>query len=250
MKRSEIRSLLVSSTLSLLTIVGAGTAGASGIVYDAAADFSAANNPNGVWSYGAQQQLGGTFTAYSRTKVESGNPTWYELDTFLIYSQVWGIEPWIAYDGVSSHLLMHPGVITYPYDLYDKLPYSVLRWTAPADGMYAVDARFFGFGFANFQPGTTTDVHVLLNNVALLDAYIVGPSAEQLFVGNRFFAAGETLDFAVGPATDVGPLYDYQGDLTGLSLSVTAVPEPATALLFCVGVAGLIGVRRGRKCAS
>lgn len=239
----NLKAFWLASILGTASLGGSATAS----TYNAATDFSATNNPNGAWTYGAQQVLGGALTPYTRTKVDGGLSIWYEVDTFLIFSQVWGIEPIIAYDGVSDRLSVHPGVITYPYDLYDNLPYSVLRWTAPASGVYEIDATFFGM--FTFDFGTTTDVHVLLNNSPLLNAYVVGASAQQTFSGTWSLAAGDTLDFAVGPATDVAPLYDYQGDMTGLSVIINQVSEPITLTLFCIGLAGLGAVRRKKLIA-
>ena len=48
----------------------------AGIVYDAAADFSPTNNPNGVWSYGWSSSLGSTFNLDVSSTTVDGLDFW------------------------------------------------------------------------------------------------------------------------------------------------------------------------------
>jgi hypothetical protein len=48
--------------------------------------------------------------------------------------------------------------------------YSVVRFTTPADGLYALSTTFEGSDVR----GATTDVHVLLDNVSIFDGNVNG----------------------------------------------------------------------------
>src|SRR5262249_19545731 len=102
--------------------------------------------------------------------------------------------------------LLHPGL---------NGEYCVLRWTAPADGSYQIDAEFQGSDLT----GATTDVHVLRNGTALLDGSInggLGPGSGPTYAGTLSLRAGDIIDFAVG----YGSNRNYFHDSTGLSVNI------------------------------
>ena len=46
--------------------------GFCGVIYDVVTDFSITGNPNGVWGYGRESALNGTFTQYTNSGTHSG----------------------------------------------------------------------------------------------------------------------------------------------------------------------------------
>ena len=79
--------------------------------------------------------------------------------------------------------------------------YGSVRWTAPADGDYAISAKFRGTGTF-----TTTDVHVLQAGKPLYSSFINlnGHGDRCIRLGDARLSKGETLDFVVGGRTPVG----------------------------------------------
>ena len=63
-RTGQSRMALSVATLSLLIALIPIRAGAQ--TYDAAAQFSGTDNPNGVWSYGCTQSLGAAFHLYTQ----------------------------------------------------------------------------------------------------------------------------------------------------------------------------------------
>ena len=190
--------------------------------YDPLAGYSTVNNPNGAYTYGYTNTLGGALTDFTTGGTANGN-----------------IGSWTSpsvnqYLGVYSRpdaILIHPG---------PGGEYSVLRVTLAQAGSYHVSGTY------SFDQTTTTDVHVLTNNVSQFDDVITGSGSTKAFDFTQYFAAGSTVDFAVG----YGSNGDYYGDSTLLNASIAAVPEPATWALALVGFA-MVGasVRRRRSVA-
>ena len=75
--------------------------------------------------------------------------------------------------------------------------YSVVRWTAPADGTYTVSSKFRGTGTF-----TTTDIHVLQAGRSVYDSFInlQGRGDECVWHETVQMLQGQPLDFAVGGA--------------------------------------------------
>ncbi len=202
--------------LAALAIALAGTA-AQAVTYDPAAEFSVAGNPNGNYTYGYAASLGGALTPYtvSGTNVFGVYSAWQStVDTFL------GVYRFNS----NNTLILHPsyfGLI------------SVLRFTAPTTGTYAINGSF-----ANGD-NASTDVHVLLNGVSAFDGTI-GTTAP--FALSQSLTAGSTIDFAVG----FGSNGNYFNDSTFLAASISVVPEPATWTLLIGGFAMTGGALRRR----
>jgi hypothetical protein len=185
-------------------------------IYDAAADFSATSNPNGAWSCGWSPFLGGFFLLdfdhqlpegldqWRGDRSSDGNPSVYHNGTMAD----------ITLGGTTffqeNELGLHPG---------PNGEYAVLRWSAPADGVIALDASFYG---ANFAYPTSTDAHVLYNGQALFDVFIEGYGFYSTRSLNTylFVSSGDTIDFAVGYGRD----RDYTGDMTGLRATIVLNP--------------------------
>ncbi len=182
--------------------------------YDAAAQFSATANPNGVWSYGWSQSTGATFHLYTQQLPFSGVYNWS--------SNCCGAPsgpPSVGYNPTNASIT--PGTYTYPAHTVFFHPgpegqNSVLRWTAPLSGNYQLKAVFWGDDFVG---PTTTDVHVLHNGLGLYTAEVTGygPSSDQSFTTTVSLAAGDTIDFTVGDGTDG----NYFFDNTGVSAVIT-----------------------------
>jgi hypothetical protein len=184
--------------------------------YDAAAQFSSTQNPNGVWSYGCTQSLGATFYVYTRETLIDGL---YDWGTAPSCPQP---NPRLGYNPTNASIT--PGATAPAHTIYfhpgPQGQNSVLRWTAPASGNYQVKAVFWGDDSVG---PTTTDVHVLHNGLGIYLGEVTGfgqaSESAQSFTSTISVAAGDTIDFAVGYGTDGNYFYDTTG------VSATITPE-------------------------
>lgn len=194
-------------------------------IFDVADDFSIASNPNGAWSYGFASSLGGPFTRFTNKTTGLFNPNF----------RAWGhnveFHPFVAYNSAATNqqgsgLNLDAGTIGFhPGRGFPGL-FGVIRWTSPSAGDFDVAAAFQG----RDPRGTTTDVHILLNDVSLLDGVInraFGPGSGPSYSDILSLNAGDTIDFVVGNGGN-----NFFNDSTGLDATITAiepeiVPEPA-----------------------
>jgi alpha-galactosidase len=103
-----------------------------------------------------------------------------------------------------GRLSFHPG---------PKGEYSVVRWTAPEPGAYALHAAFLAI-----DQSTTTDVHVLHQGRPLFDGQVNlgGKGKQTAFDGRLVAARNDTLDFVVGWGNG-----SHICDSTGLDVRLT-----------------------------
>lgn len=228
--------------LGFATLLGAASAHA--IVdpnshYDNANEFSIAQNPNGVWSYGYSTTVGGTFNAFTTSaSASNGLESWFtpsvqDLGTPLVYRNS-SLDPITIVTATigGSEAGFHPGPNTQ----------AIYRFTAPAAGSYFVEASFF----THDANATGVDVYVLKNGATQLFSAPVAHSGAETFTfwsGTVAMAAGGTLDFAVANAGN------YFYDSTGIGVQIAAVPEPQTYALLGIGL-GLVGMAARRRAAK
>jgi hypothetical protein len=190
---------------------------ASAQLYDAAADFSLSSNPNGAWRYGFSETLGSAFLLDTANKSDPAGI----VDAWLGNRWQDG-NPVVSHNRTNTTVALST-VVWQPYQLIQHPgpsgEISVLRWTAPTSGQYRIDAGFIGQDVV----GTTTDVHVLLNDVSLFDGAVDGYQNATSFTSTRILSAGDRVDFAVGVGSDGS----FGFDSTGVSARLTAVPAPA-----------------------
>jgi hypothetical protein len=193
--------------------------------FDLNEDFSVNQNPGKVWAYG-----------YSETN--SLDPAQFRLDAYAAKAGplvFWhpattdrpgpGYYPYVAYNptaqsqyGSSNGWAARPGQVAM--EASNTGQFSLVRFTAPSAGTYAISARFEGVHFGL----STTDVHVLHNAKSLFDAFIEGYGGDPAFhkvegasptasySGQAELKANDTVTFACG----YGKNKTHYGDTTGL----------------------------------
>ena len=217
------------------------------VVFNAVADFSIANNPNGVWTYGVGTP-GGAITPFSfsdtGTIVAGGTPlpAWsspgspfsvpavYVNDTGGLLSE--GTATW----GYNA-MFLHPG--------QSAAEAAAIRFTAPSTGVYSyyavaflADSNTAGVGFSDFR------------NDALLEGRSVmtwnGRRSVTRGATTIALAAGDTMTFFVDPDADFySDTVGFQGRFTLREATPpTGIPEPATFALMAFGLGCLGAVRR------
>jgi len=233
-------------TVAILLGFSAKPSLAATLTYDAANDFSATNNPNGVWRYGWESTLGSTFNLYNRTDNSAdlnGLNAW--IDPAIAFSRA----PAVVHNGTSRPITSVNSVTLQPGQLGShpgqSNQYSIIRWVAPQTGTYSIDTTFSGLDFVG---PTTTDVHVLYNGTSLFNNFIngFGPSSAQSFATSQLIQAGDTVDFAVG----FGQNGNFFQDTTGISATITgtAVPEPSSSLgILAFGAIGALSAVSRKK---
>ncbi len=202
-----------------LVLAAAIAAPAAAVTYDPHVDYTNAANPNGVYSYGFENVLGGPLTLFTSGGAANGSPASWTSP---------GVDQYLGVYNLSSSILQHPGPAGQ---------YSILRITVASGGSYSV-----GGTFSNGD-NATTDVHVLFNGVSAFDSAVSG-SLTPTFAFTQYFAAGSTIDFAVGNGGN-----GYNNDSTLLSALVSSVPEPATWGLMIAGF-GMVGFAARRRSAA
>lgn len=242
--RSKATNHFCLPTILFALVLCSGTAAEAAIVYDVAADFSIASNPNGVWSYGESETLGSSFQLYTQSGPDNVDlPPADLLDTWNSGMGGTYAVPSVFHNGTANPITFN-GTITIQSGELGLHPgslgeYSIVRFTAALSGIYDLDSAF-----RPMDPAATTDVHVLLNGVSIFDGF-VDPDAPTSFNTNLALVAGDDVDFAVG----VGSNGTFHSDATGLSavLTTEAVPEPSTLTLSLIGLAGVLLARRRRS---
>ncbi len=219
---------------------------ANATIYDANADFSITNNPNGVWTYGWASTLASLpagLNIFPNTNLNYSTPNsvaWVDnnnlvLNTPDVYKNFGGDYN----DGnvaIPAGALIQHGGGNSGFDL------SVVEFTAPSAGQYSLSASFIGRQYG-ISEGL---VYILDNGTTIFNnggSFIttVGDTATYSAILN--LNADEKIDFAVVNALGLGP------DSTELQavFNTAPVPVPPTFLLLGSGLLGLVGWRRFRK---
>lgn len=208
--KAKINTLLgaVLSLLALPTVTSADTQ-----VYDLAADFSAVQNPNSVWSYGWSASRGSAFNLITT----SGSDSSY--GTVIGWTAPYGLTPDYADTDYNHPTVFIPqGTVNiHPGPLGEN---SVVRWTAPSAGTYMIQGWFKGNDFA--YP-TSTDVAILHGTDEVFSGEINSYNVPLDFSNKVQANAGDTIDFTVG----YGNNGNYFGDSTGVSARIIKTADVA-----------------------
>lgn len=179
-------------------------------------------NPVGRWSYLQQpaNALSGTYVPTNATLLGGANPSAPLIG--------WGAAASASFNTGNDYFKIDSGGTKYDWlaRQFGMGPgsgdqYSVLRWTAPVAGQYAVSGSFAG---ADTRP-TSVDVHIFHNSSELTPVakrYVGsyrgdGVSHTQVIT----VAANDTVDFLVGSG---GNGFSY--DSTAVTASVTLLSVP------------------------
>lgn len=211
--------------------------------FNAAIDFSPTNNPNGVWRYGWSPMIGGTFVldAIHTHDASSGFDVW----SGSVVSPL-GNFPVVVHNGTNS--TVNSGTVRYAPGQLGIHPgpngeYSIVRFVAPTSGQFVISAVFGGL---DLQLPTTTDVHVLVNNIQIFNGSVgsfgSGPSISVL----RLLGSGDTVDFSVG----FGSNATYFHDSTSLMATISPVPEISTSVMLGLGSVLVLATRRRRQAST
>jgi len=225
-----------------LAAVAAGPARAA--TYDLAAQFSTASNPNGVWSYGYETTLGGTFNLYPDTAPVLGfeardDTSVPGFSTFSVPSDFYNPSGSAVTSGtvmLAPHqAAFHPG---------EANQISLYQFTAPTAGKYTAHIVLAG---GDNSDSTATVVYGLIDNVPTGGSHDIvgdGPGSEYSETDLLTLTAGETVAFGVGQLDG-----HFFNDTTtiGVTFTTLPVPEPASLALLGAGVLGL-GLVRRRRC--
>lgn len=174
-------------------------------VYSAADQFSVAKNPNGPWSYGYTEGLGGPITLLTVHCTSCATGGLFD-GWFGPYFGIFPLVDTTQGSRLIDTLLLHPALPNF---------YSVVRWTAPATGRFDLLGLFLGLDNGG------TDVHVLKNGISVFDGQIRAAFDTSIFDRHVYVVNGDTIDFAAG----IGPDGSMNNDSTGLKATITG-PTP------------------------
>ncbi len=206
-----------------------------GIVYSAAGNFSATTNTtSSTWQYGTFNSPSSTsFLINSNCGTTNGLNWWLNSPTVtspnILYNPTSSPITISSFTLQSGQLGLHPGA------LGEK---AVIRFMAPTAGVYALNASFVGVN----SPTTSSDATILKNGTSIFSSNIsYGVVTSNSQTVNLL--AGDTIDFAIG----YGSNQTYYGDMTGMTATLQAVPEPMTILLFSLGILLAVVMQYRRK---
>jgi hypothetical protein len=199
--------------------------------YDATADFNLGGNPNGVWSYGYSMNSGSqyAFVPFDTATATASGQFW-TLSTYSVLGTptVWkNMDPANTVDGVTpGQLSLHAGP--------DAASTAILRFTAPTTDIYSFNVQFFAGDIGNTQGS------VILNGDGSTPWFsFASTNNNPNQSGALGMRIGDTFDVAVDK---VGSY--IQGN-TPVTLSISAVPEPSSAVMWLLGLALMPACRRG-----
>lgn len=234
-----MRGIFLAAAAAVAMTASAGMAQAAS--YSVVNDY-ANTGANGVWSYGsgigsAQTEFTSSFATCYTSNLQC--QTYGASDSLPTVGSVTSgaNASFSTVSAPSNVLLLHPG------DGTDGNPGDAsVVFTARTSGAYAVSGLFERLDTTTNGTGVIVSVYdnTTLESSATLPAS-GGYLSSSAFSGTYNLAAGDKLTF------DVAKNGPYQYDSTGLSATVTSVPEPATWAMMILGMGGMGAVLRRRR---
>jgi hypothetical protein len=220
----------VSQCSAVLFFLAVTTNGWADTIYDVAAAFeqgySTQSNPNGVWSYGYSSDFTNPVTLYDQTVQNGVNGP--NAQYWLSPSVDIGTSPAAEFNDGPAY---NDGNVDFSADEFLLVAgvggqYSDLLFTAPATGTYSIESSFLGS-----QNGIGTVVGVVVNGNVLFSSSVTSEGQIAPFDTEVSLTAGNTVEFSVGPGGG--------SQNTGLSATITEVPEPSSLALVGAAIAML-----------
>jgi len=213
----ELPGLIETGPQRQALAAGANAAGDAGATYDATTGFNTTSNPAGAWSYG-YSALGGAGYALTPFDLPSGSG-WNKSGYMTSGTPaVWKNTGASAQYGVGpGQLSLHPGPTA-------NGDYAILRFTAPADGLYKVTGQFFAGDSGSMSGSVVLNGNLfqpLQHFASTTDASVFSFAPVQM-------TSGATLDFVVG---NNGSFYSGNTPLSVVVESV-AVVEPTVGTIL------------------
>ncbi|MCB9880672.1 MAG: hypothetical protein H6832_10355 [Planctomycetes bacterium] len=206
--------------------------------WDATAEFSSTKNPNGVWSYGWSLNRGAPINVFSQRGAHCGSLMAWS-NQFPQYPTVGKNEAATTYccstvRMPAQRMFLHPG---------QAGENAVLRFTAPADGSYLVEAAFGGL---DFSWPTNSDVSVVVQGQAVYSAELNGfdgPAScsatdvrfAKTYRGVFTLTTGQAIECKAG----FGQNQRYNGDSTLVDCKITRVAVSKIVGTPCAGTTTL-----------
>jgi len=195
-------------------------------------------NPNftvPAWSYGFRMTLAlPTVTPYTPAQHSNAAVGGADMEGFtngtadvLVNT---GTAPYQANFGSGPLGAVAPGeIFTSPGS---GLEFSIIRWTAPAPGLYGVSAYW-----QDIDPygGDGASAHIVVNGVAVYNQLFANTGGASTFL-DLTLNAGDLVDFATGARST------YFND--DVRFNAIIVPEPSALVLLLVGGAVALSRRR------
>jgi hypothetical protein len=218
-KHLSVRSIFLLAAVALHLGVSAQ------VRFDLAADFSAAENPNGAWSFGWMPPSNSVFYLYSTPGAAYGLGLneWhgpFRSDNGASPPDVI-CNPTDAPITVSDTTWLPLRITFHPGEQGER---SVIRWTAPFAGPASLAAAFEGrSGFA------TSGVEIYQSNTLLFSGAVLGtgPASQLSFATNLLLQTGDTIDFRVNYGNG-----DWASDTTQIAVVITPVAGPLLTILL------------------
>jgi FlgD Ig-like domain len=180
---------------------------------DAATEFSASSNlASQRWTYGWTPTRSGAFTLFATKGTDAfGLDYWnYATNQALVSHNNTGVSKNIGNNTTipAGGLTLFPG---------STVQYTVVRWTAPASGTCTIAARFTRRSSNGYA---AADAAVLHGTSVVFSRWLTNDVSNAVSMSATVpVLAGETIDFAVGPA-DGG----NSSDMIGLDATVWLEP--------------------------
>lgn len=184
--------------------------------WNLAGDYAENINPNGVWTYGAENS---GFSALAWNAATSSYGIAAQGKTF-IYKNTSGVADY----GIA------PGQVSLEADWGTP----VVRWTAPDAGNYSFAVAVGGTtanGPGGYGNNFATYGGVQINGTAQAATSFAGNV--KLWSFTALLVSGDTVDTFV-----TNPGYAAGGN-TQTAISISVVPEPTSALMLALGLGGL-----------
>jgi hypothetical protein len=216
-----------SVSVLLAGLALAGSAAATGS-WSLSGDYAPPANPNGPWSYG--QVVGGAFSTLAWNAGTGSYGIALPGQTFIYKRTDAGTDYGIASGEVS---------------LESDWGSAAVRWTAPTAGVYAFTIDVGGilaYGPGGYGNNFAGHAGVQVDGLDQAAASFIDASGVKIksWSFSAVLSAGSTVDtFVLNPGF-------ANGGNTQTKILVSAVPEPASALLLALG-AGVLALRHQRR---